>query len=405
MKPTYSKWYSICGSLLGKYALPASTFVVLLGSFVLLQAANRIPPGDVTLQPIPLLEGVYRSPQFFCVEEIPGKPGFFLLYEQHSGSIKLYSTDVRGAYASADFCRVQPSSSNTELGSQSIAFHPKFTENGKYYLFYTLLNPRRLVVEERQTDTSLINDRGVSKRIMSIPQPEGGRGANNGGQIAFSNDGMLYICTGDANAEATPEMAKLLGKVLRINVDAPATGSNYSIPKDNPFINSAEIRPEVWASGLRSPRHGSFDQATGDLWVGDIGAGLQEINLIRRGENMGWPVMNGTACITNGCDQAGLTLPVKVINNTADGARWLMGGYVFRGDPACAYYGIYICADRETKSIFALAAQGRTAVDFRKIGTAPNSIEALLQDSRGNLYLVIHGAFISKIVHPDMKPR
>ena len=186
-----------------------------------------------------------------------------------------------------------------------IAFHPQFETNHEVFLAYTVVPPKPNVHLEDGTRVS---------RFKVIPGPvpkldfaseevvltflEGG---HNGACLDFGNDGCLYISTGDAGDASPPDMhntgqdtTDFLSSILRVDVDQRDAGKSYAVPKDNPFVDTPNFRPEIWAYGLRNPWKMSFDRVTGDLWVGDIGWELWEmVHRVERGANYGWSVMEG----------------------------------------------------------------------------------------------------------------
>ncbi|HEY8748611.1 MAG TPA: PQQ-dependent sugar dehydrogenase [Tepidisphaeraceae bacterium] len=135
--------------------------------------------------------------------------------------------------------------------------------------------------------------------LKEILKVNGVTNGNHAGNLEFGPDGYLYVGMGDTGPQGDPEghgqnLSTLLGKILRIDVDHPDSGKPYSIPSDNPFVGRQGARPEIWAYGLREPWRFSFDPLTQDFWVGDVGQDLyEEIDIVRKGENYGWNVMEG----------------------------------------------------------------------------------------------------------------
>ena len=216
-----------------------------------------------------------------------------------------------------------------EQGLWSIAFHPKFSENGYVFVHYASLpfNGASLIARftvdkaspDRITKEQLVKS---SKVLMNIPQPYYN---HYGGMIAFGSDGKLYIGKGDAGWEGDPldagqRLEVLWGKLLRVDVDAP-DDVPYAIPKDNPFAKADKpqlmslfgiteqgfsqikigSRPEIWAYGLRNPYMFHFDKKSGDLFIADVGQNhWEEINwqpaASKGGENYGWKHNQGSHC-------------------------------------------------------------------------------------------------------------
>eukprot|EP01104_Vermistella_antarctica_P011076 TRINITY_DN3047_c0_g1_i1.p1 TRINITY_DN3047_c0_g1~~TRINITY_DN3047_c0_g1_i1.p1 ORF type:complete len:638 (+),score=128.71 TRINITY_DN3047_c0_g1_i1:114-1916(+) len=201
-----------------------------------------------------------------------------------------------------------------ERGLLGLSFHPKYKDNGKFYLFYsgTSLTNGGLVSrlsEFTQSDpSSNTASLQTEKTILEIPQPDTN---HNGGQLLFGReDGFLYVSVGDGggaddqfgNAQNTQS---LMGKILRIDVDSPSGDLAYGIPSDNPFVKDDSYRGEIYALGLRNPWRCSFDREgddNGDLYCGDVGQNrIESCVKIASGDNHGWPILEGTACLDAGC--------------------------------------------------------------------------------------------------------
>ena len=190
-------------------------------------------------------------------------------------------------------------------GLLSLAFHPKFSENRRYFLKHQVFEDGKIAttVVERRASTDLRTDSGQPSRrlwkVVSATQD------HSGGCIGFGPDGFLYIAMGDTGPQQDPQghgqdLTTHLGKILRIDVDHHDDGLAYAIPADNPFRERADVRPEIWAYGFREPWRFSFDPLTRDLWVGDVGQDrVEEVAIVRRGENHGWNVYEGFEPFSN----------------------------------------------------------------------------------------------------------
>jgi glucose/arabinose dehydrogenase len=174
---------------------------------------------------------------------------------------------------------------------------------------------------------------------------------HGGGDMGFGPDGFLYFTAGDGTTGSDPDMTgqdltDLRGSILRIDVDHPSQGKLYSIPKDNPFLRVPKARPEIWAFGLRAPWRMSFDSATGNLWVGEVGQDLWEmIHLIRRGGNYGWSVMEGTHPFYPERKIGPAPISPPIVEHHHSEARSITGGYVYHGKqlPELANHYLYCC--------------------------------------------------------------
>jgi glucose/arabinose dehydrogenase len=210
-------------------------------------------------------------------------------------------------------------SSGGERGLLGLAFHPDYANNGYFFVNYTN-NSGHTVVSRFSVDGADDNlaDPNSELNFMTINQPYGN---HNGGNLAFGPDGYLYIGTGDGGSGGDPgnraqNPLELLGKMLRIDVDNPSGGENYGIPADNPYVGDPNGKDEIWAIGLRNPWRYSFDETTGDLWIGDVGQNaFEEINRVHyteAGLNYGWRCYEANAPYnTSGCpDMSEMTFPV-----------------------------------------------------------------------------------------------
>ncbi len=280
-----------------------------------------------------------------------------------------------------------------EEGLLGLAFHPSYESNGWFYVNYTASNPRRTVIARYSVsgaDPSKA-DPASEQIILTFAQPYSN---HNGGQLAFGPDGFLYIGTGDGGSGGDPQnnaqnRASLLGKLLRIDVDHPQGGKAYGIPADNPFANnSSGGAEEVYAWGLRNPWRFSFDPATGRLWAGDVGQNrYEEVDIIEKGRNYGWRIMEGFACYNpqSGCDQTGLTKPI--VEYGRDQGASITGGHVYRGPTVPELNGKYIYADFVTGRIWGLTYNGPADFTNELILNSGKNIASFGVDERGELYL------------------
>lgn len=246
----------------------------------------------------------------------------------------------------------------SEKGLLGLAFHPDYRNNGLFYVNYTTQNGT--VVARYRTDPdnpeqALANS---GETLLSFSQPYSN---HNGGRLAFGKDGFLYIATGDGGSGGDPQnnaqnRSNLLGKILRIDVDNPSPGARYGIPQDNPFAgNTQGFREEIYAYGLRNPWKFSFDAERGWLWAADVGQDrIEEINLIEKGKNYGWNLMEGSKPFKNvdGINQDEFTSPVWEYEHPLGNS--ITGGYVYYGDAIPALKGAYIYGDFVSGKIWAL---------------------------------------------------
>ncbi len=346
-------------------------------------------------------------------EEIPSKPGSFLVY-QWEGEIILLEKDG-DSYTSAPILEIDVETGRTEQGLLGLAFHPDFEENQLYYIYYIENSSGfKSVLEERKMTEDLTGDDGHSVEIMRFSQPEWN---HNGGQIAFGPDGYLYIGLGDGGPGRDPnehgqDLTAIFGKILRIDVDDKSDG-NYAIPNDNPFVDNSDpdTRKEIYAYGLRNPWRFSFDVVNGDLWVADVGQNYkEEIDLVDAGDNFGWSMVEGFSCFDpsdsynppSSCDRDGFKEPVIDLSHSE--ATSIIGGQVFRGNPGSPLYGVYFFADYDKNVMWALTHEdGENGEKFLVADVYKPSSFSL--DSKGNVYVVSRDeGTIYLLDHPDLEP-
>lgn len=284
--------------------------------------------------------------------------------------------------------------SGGERGLLSVAFHPRYRDNGLFYVNYTTgswqLTTR--VSEFRRRDAVTAEARS-ERVILEIRQPYSN---HNGGQLAFGKDGYLYIGMGDGGSANDPHghgqnLGTLLGAMLRIDV-APNEQSAYSIPADNPFIAKPGARPEIWAYGFRNPWRFSFDALTGELWAADVGQNArEEIDIVRAGLNYGWNIMEGDICtpsVNAKCDRRGLEEPIYSYGRSEGMA--VTGGFVYRGNAIQGLCGKYVYADYVSKHIWALSRSSTGHVENKMLMDAPDNVSSLGVDGHNEIYVLGH---------------
>jgi glucose/arabinose dehydrogenase len=288
-----------------------------------------------------------------------------------------------------------------EQGLLSVAFHPAFQQNGQFFVNYTRRGDGATVIE-RYTLAATDPDRADVRSgqvILVIAQPEAN---HNGGLIKFGPDGHLYIGMGDGGGAGDrhgsigngQDPQSLLGKLLRIDVTNQAT---YAIPATNPF------NTEIWASGVRNPWRFSFDRATGDLYLADVGQNAyEEVHFqpadSTGGENYGWRIMEGTHCFDprQGCDQSGLVQPIAEYSH-AEGGCSITGGYVYRGQQFPAMQGAYFFGDYCSGIIWSLQREGDRWEMTKRLESGVQ-ISSFGEDVDGELYVVDHGGAVYHLI-------
>ena len=290
--------------------------------------------------------------------------------------------------------------SGGERGLLGLAFHPNFSSNGFFYVDYTAENPSRTVISRFSVSQANPNqgDNGSEQVILEVLQPFSN---HNGGKIAFGPDGYLYVALGDGGSGGDPlgngqNRSTLLGSILRIDVDTSSEFGEYSVPSDNPFVgNTQGHREEIYAYGLRNPWKFSFDYVTGRLWAADVGQDRsEEINIIEKGRNYGWNIMEGSLCYSpsEDCNTTGLELPLWDYSHDLGSA--ITGGFVYRGSNFPDLVGAYVYGDFISGRIWALEYDGTgDPVNTELIDTNLN-IASFGVDEANELYIC---AFDDKI--------
>lgn len=287
-----------------------------------------------------------------------------------------------------------------ERGLLGLAFHPQYEENGFFYVNYTDRAGDTVVARYTvSADDANVADPASAVTILAVGQPYAN---HNGGDIAFGPDGYLYIGMGDGGSAGDPQgraqnPAELLGKILRIDVDG---GEPYAIPDDNPFVGDAAYAPEIWALGVRNPWRFSFDAATGDMYMGDVGQNLwEEVNFQPAGEsglNYGWNITEGMHQYSGAPVPEGLTAPFAEYNHN-EGCS-ITGGYVYRGAEIPALQGVYFFGDYCSGIIWASYRDASGAWVTTQFMESGLTISSFGLDEAGEIYVMDHTGSVTKLV-------
>lgn len=308
-----------------------------------------------------------------------------------------------------------------EQGMYSLAFHPDYAANRRFFVSYTEAGTGDVVVSEHQasfTHPDLAEHEGqeIIRFTPLVPY-------HHGGQLAFGPDGYLYISFGDGTGplftrtpdfERAQSLTELAGKILRIDVDSPGQDASYSVPADNPFTFMDWVPGEVYALGLRNPWKFSFDRETGELYAGDVGNyDWEEVNIIEAGGNYGWPVREGPVCFifpdterpaSEDCENTVRYLePLHSYGHVAfdeAGGNAIVGGYVYRGKAYPKLDGLYLYADFTNGRIWGLRTLRTTALSKQLLDT-DLAITSFVEDEAGELYVLDIAGGLHRIVPAD----
>ena len=281
---------------------------------------------------------------------------------EQSGLIYVIAKDGQKAKIFLDIRDItRPWKKANEEGLLGLAFHPRFSETGEFFVCYSPVNApqsERISRFHVSAKDSRKADKNSEETVLQFDQPFPN---HNGGSIAFGPDGFLYVGLGDGGSRNDPfdnaqNLGVLLGKILRIDIDRRGAETAYAIPLDNPFMNMDGVRPEIWAFGFRNPWQLTFDSQTGTLWMADVGQDLQEeINLVEKGGNYGWRRREGSYPFGN--IPADLTTIDPLWEYDHQVGKSITGGLVVRGSTIPELEGRYLYGDFVSGRLWALGVQ------------------------------------------------
>ncbi|MFN8375141.1 MAG: PQQ-dependent sugar dehydrogenase [Anaerolineae bacterium] len=287
----------------------------------------------------------------------------------------------------------------SERGLLGLAFHPDYAENGIFFVHYSDVNGNTVIARYSvSADDPNQADAGSAQIILQVEQPFPN---HNGGQIAFGPDGYLYIGLGDGGNQGDPygngqNVSVLLGKILRIDINA----QTYTIPDDNPLLSNTAARAEIWALGLRNPWRFSFDRATGDLYIADVGQNQwEEVNFQAAdsigGANYGWNVFEAAVRYSGAADPANLVLPVAAYSHNQGCS--VTGGFVYRGEALPDLQAAYLFGDWCTGIIWASYRDTADNWQTQVFMDTEYNISSFGEDENGELYLVNYAGSVLQL--------
>ena len=282
-----------------------------------------------------------------------------------------------------------------ESGLLSMAFHPRYRDNRRYFVYYVANDGALTIYQFRANAAGNRTRPGSGRLVLRVPHP---RFNHKGGQLQFGHDGMLYAGFGDGGGGGDPDrnaqdLGELLGKIVRID---PKPGGGYRVPRDNPFVGRAGATDEIFAYGLRNPYRFSFDRATGALTIGDVGQDeVEEIDYLpaapgarrpRGGANLGWSIFEGNRRYRSGTAPGHVP---PVIERTHDqGNCSITGGYILRNPAYGTLRGSYVYGDLCDPALRVARLRAGGAGGDRELGPDVPQLVSFGEDARGRVYAV-----------------
>lgn len=343
-------------------------------------------------------------PEVTDLQSVPGQPGLWWVL-QKPGTLSWIrltadsattpgtapSSPARGSLARL------PVLTSSEEGLLGLAFHPRFSENGRFYLNYVAKHAGKdatHIAEWKVTPGATPENASAQevRVLLTVEQPYPN---HNAGQLAFGPDGYLYVGFGDGGWKDDPLKAgqdrqNLLGKMLRLEVDPTLPAPGYRLPKDNPFLGRKDTRPEIFALGLRNPWRYSFSP-DGKLIVADVGQSTwEEVSIVPSGANLGWSQREAFHCFPpeRACSTDGMTDPIYAYGR--DDGQSITGGYVYLGEKIPALRGQYVFGDFVTGRIWALKLPDTPTAPpptASSLGRWPILISTFGRDPQGSVYV------------------
>lgn len=360
--------------------------------------AGEAPETVAAVETVPAFPDLPSFAQPIALRQAPGDSGRWYLAEKGGRILRFANAPSVSSLDVVVDISGRVNSGPNEAGLLGFAFHPDFAANGEVYLSYTAGNLVSRISRFTSADGGLTVEAGSEEILLTLDQPFGN---HNGGNILFGPDGYLYAGFGDGGSAGDPndlaqDTTTLHGAMLRIDVDGDRP---YAVPSDNPFAPNALCSegtgagacPEIFAWGFRNPWRWSFDAATGELWLGDVGQNAwEEVDRVERGGNYGWRCREGA----HDFDRSGLCpddLVDPVIEYDHGIGRSITGGYVYRGDDIPELSGRYIFADLNGR-LFASTDDGAGVLGFETLMTTGSSIVSFAEDEEGELLFLDYGA-------------
>jgi glucose/arabinose dehydrogenase len=414
-----------------------ATFVIALAPRHAPAQQTQAAPGSAGSNALPTLTTEVAFPNVKFIRPVAlayPEDGSHLLFvvEQHTATIYSFPND-KDTKDKQEFLKLpDPINRGNEEGLLGLAFHPRYKQNGQFFVYYSAndMGTRHSVVSRFRVslDDQRKADPGSKERVKANPGSEERVWVSdkdpfenhNGGCIAFGPDGYLYISLGDGGAGGDPhktgqDPTDWFASLLRIDVDHPSDGKAYGIPADNPTRRSqafAHWAPEVYCIGLRNVWKFTFDRANGTLWAGDVGQNEYEmVHILQNGGNYGWSIREAfhpfeprrrlKADPSSPITPPLVEYPHKPTHERPDDGKSITGGYVYRGKALPELVGVYVYGDFDTGRIWGLREQdGKAIVNGELIDRKREkklSIAAFGEDPEGELFILAFDGQIHRL--------
>ncbi|MFC6017941.1 PQQ-dependent sugar dehydrogenase [Plantactinospora solaniradicis] len=363
------------------------------------EVAAAVPPLDqLTVSTTQVAFGLQRPTAIFAPDDGSGR----LLIAEKQGTIRVYHPDTGLAAEPLLNITDRVDTSGNERGLLGLVTTPNFAQTRTLYVAYTALPEGTVTLSRFTLDSAGQQPIPANREQVVLTQAHSQFSNHNGGHVAFGPDGYLYWSIGDGGGSddvlnSGQNLGTLLGKILRLDVNRACGTQRYCVPADNPFVNTAGARPEIWTYGLRNPWKFSHDLGgDGSLWIADVGQGTwEEMDHLRAnqgGANLGWSCREGPVVFNQARCQAGAQYvePVYSYRTSAEGCA-VIGGYVYRGDEfADIATGTYLATDYCSGTAFVVRPPATPGGAYATRALTELTIQptSLGQDANGELYLV-----------------
>jgi glucose/arabinose dehydrogenase len=317
----------------------------------------------------------------------PGRPDSLFIVESHDGLIRIFEN---GALLATPFLDVGDLiRTNNEEGLLGLAFHPDYETNGRFFIHYSAAgNGESTIVEYKRSESDPnVADPVPVQTVLTHPTAQSN---HNGGAVEFGNDGFLYISIGDGGSQGDPECdaqnsANLLGKIMRVDVDAAPNGEGYPAAAGNPEGS------KIYHRGFRNPWRMAFDPCNADLYIGDVGQGeWEEISLATQAAgalNFGWPMREGANDYNDSCVNPPSNLVDPIAQYDHNGRCSVTGGHVYRGSAIPGLQGTYFYGDYCSGEVFSLKVVNGSVVTQPTVAFTISEVAGFGTDGHGEVYV------------------